>query len=688
MMRLQSRARLMPLPLVAPPEWFGSGSRRVRLRYNRACAITHRANAAVKAINSLSMCFPPSSGAVFGRVDSSSVFEPGAGVDHSPGLLSYFNCNSNSIAKGRLVAQVYTSASAYVSRLVSSTEGPLCDNVADPCERVFDYSIPMIPRDVAAVPLVASRVSLPTQAATCSLLDVLPPHLATRYSTPTGLLREKADLGRAPRVSPLPRGTSPGEYLKLIRRMRDAGMITFGRNPKVVNGVFVVPKGDKLRLIIDARKANALFVEPEGVDLPTPDVLAKLEASCDAPLFVGKADVDNFYHRVALPQWMHEYFGLPAVAADDVGVAGGGSVYPMCVTLPMGWTHSVFVGQALHEHQIDLSGAFLPGSRVNKTCASMRLDCTRHSVYLDDLGVFAVDKVDGTARLQRYLRHMHAAGLPQKLSKFVALTQEPVEVIGLELSRDRFGVSPVKLEALCGRTKAMLAGRVCSGDALEHLIGEWTWAILVRRPAFSVFSAVYKFCKFAGARVRPIWRSVRKELTTIMALVPLLFASLSAGFSERVLASDASTTGFGVCASKVDVATVAAVAAQRHSYVDGCMVVAPGIPTLVAESRWPTIVSAPVRRPEHINVLELRALVLAVRWFLSLGRPPDPIRVLSLLDSSVALFSVSKGRSSSFALLRVLRGLSALLLAGGLFLSPLWVPSHLNPSDAPSRARK
>jgi len=59
--------------------------------------------------------------------------------------------------------------------------------------------------------------------------------------------------------------------------------------------------------------------------------------------------------------------------------------------------------------------------------------------------------------------------------------------------------------------------------------------------------------------------------------------------------------------------------------------------------------------------------------------------VFLLLDSTVAFFSLWKGRSSSPGLLLVLRKISALLLAGGLSLQPGWVPSAVNPADAPSR---
>ena len=62
--------------------------------------------------------------------------------------------------------------------------------------------------------------------------------------------------------------------------MLSVGMISFTTCPRVVNGMFAVPKGDGMyRLIIDARPANALFVDSPPVHLPTPDILAALEVS-------------------------------------------------------------------------------------------------------------------------------------------------------------------------------------------------------------------------------------------------------------------------------------------------------------------------------------------------------------------------------------------------------------------------
>ncbi len=77
-------------------------------------------------------------------------------------------------------------------------------------------------------------------------------------------------------------------------------------------------------------------------------------------------------------------------------------------------------------------------------------------------------------------------------------------------------------------------------------------------------------------------------------------------------------------------------------------------------------------------------MALALHWLLSfpstLGR-----RVFLLVDSTVALFSLLKGRSSAPSTLLVLRKIGALLLASSMSLLAGWVPSAVNPADAASR---
>lgn len=99
---------------------------------------------------------------------------------------------------------------------------------------------------------------------------------------------------------------------------------------------------------------------------------------------------------------------------------------------------------------------------------------------------------------------------------------------------------------------------------------------------------------------------------------------------------------------------------------------------------WVEAHAYPFLLSEHINVLELRALLLAFEWRSRRASWGDK-RMLHLTDSQVALAVACKGRSSSKVLNRILRRFAALQLAGGVYPLLAWVESHLNPADAPSR---
>ena len=206
---------------------------------------------------------------------------------------------------------------------------------------------------------------------------------------------------------------------------------------------------------------------------------------------------------------------------------------------------------------------------------------------------------------------------------------------------------------------------------MSSLVGRWTWACLAARPALAVLNAVYRFAECAQGRRFKIWASVAQELRTLIGLAPLLFTCTSAQWFDRVVATDASSTGFGVVAA-VAVSDPAVVVTKDDAKV------------LADQSAWRTIVAAPWRVTEHINVLELRALNTALRRVLSHPRAVGA-RVRILCDSQVVVGAVTKGRSSSQPLLRRLRTLAALTLASGLRPALVWIASESNPADEPSR---
>ena len=148
-----------------------------------------------------------------------------------------------------------------------------------------------------------------------------------------------------------------------------------------------------------------------------------------------------------------------------------------------------------------------------------------------------------------------------------------------------------------------------------------------------------------------------------------MFTRLSNVWFNKVIATDASSVGQGV------VITSAIMSSGQPN------IEASKDPSL---SSWKTIISSAWKRKEHINVLEIRAVITAVKWVISF---PSSIRnrVAILCDSTVALSSITKGRSSSPLLLPRLRLLASYVLASGLQLYLSWIPSELNPADGPSR---
>ena len=101
--------------------------------------------------------------------------------------------------------------------------------------------------------------------------------------------------------------------------------------------------------------------------------------------------------------------------------------------------------------------------------------------------------------------------------------------------------------------------------------------------------------------------------------------------------------------------------------------------------RWRTISGWKWRgNQDHINVLELRAVLTTVKWRIERLHQKD-LRCVHLVDSLVVLRSLTRGRSSSRKMRRTLMRISSYLLASGLV--PLWgyVDTHQNPADRPSR---
>ena len=87
---------------------------------------------------------------------------------------------------------------------------------------------------------------------------------------------------------------------------------------------------------------------------------------------------------------------------------------------------------------------------------------------------------------------------------------------------------------------------------------------------------------------------------------------------------------------------------------------------------------------EHINSLELRTILQAIRYHVS-HRHCSHVRLCHVTDSYVCMSIIAKGRTSSKLLAQTLRRINAYLLAFGIYCILGHVESSQNPTDEASR---
>ena len=694
-----------PLPLpIRPPVTLRSSSRRVnqRAQFSSSVHLT-----AVRVIAALNRVYAGPLERSFMQPDLPSVPYRYYSIEPSSPSLCFPSSVSVSTQQLRLLSRVFLVVASFL-RSCRGVEFPgASDQPTHPVCHTGAYSS----TPERAIPLVASRVALPTSPPSSHLLSLLPHHLQTVYASPSSSLLA---------VSSLPSSHarvlgSHSQYISLLRRMADLGMIDFTSSPAAVNGVFAVRKDAcSQRLIIDATNANTCFHPPPHTSLPSPELFCQLVVPSSSGWCIAKSDISHFYHSILLPSWLRPYFALPAVDPFELGLSVAPSsarIFPMCTTMPMGWSHSVFLAQALHEHIISSLPLFTNGSASFLSNTSNRLlDHLRVMVYIDDVVWMDVCADRARSGLSEYVNRMRALGFVLNDSKVTWPSSSPITALGYVIDPRRFTVStsPSDLLALIHDTRALILRGSTSSSNLSALVGRWIWSLLIVRPALSILHHTFQFIqKYSLVRQsRRLWSAVLLELQLLSDLAPLFTSSIHVRIFPRLVATDSSSRGAAVVFAQPPASDLlAALSTSSTPSATSCtphdesslpastttllpsVTLSPPLPiySLLSSSlRWRIAFSWPWAFQEHINVLELRSVLFALTWLISFPSALSSSIVL-LCDSLVALSVLCKGRSSSFPLLVIMRRIAALLLSSGILLHPVWIPSLLNPADSPSR---
>jgi hypothetical protein len=362
-----------------------------------------------------------------------------------------------------------------------------------------------------------------------------------------------------------------------------------------------------------------------------------------------------------------------------------------------------------------------------------------HLIYIDDFVVLGCEESTVNEVIERVEAAYEMVGLRVNSKKKVTATSDPVPVIGVTTCgrEQRLCVTSEQLTQLIHRTLSILYVGTATSSELSRLVGTWVWLQLLRRPLLSIWCETYRFIqKFRrDLDSKVLWSSVQRELALACSLAPTIFTDLSMSISRRVVATDASRVGYGVVANRtaqmndaitgtveqlVSLAAFGTSLCDSASFDSACDVLVStdahlmnyGVQQpivaltrhdrtvlqsqlvnhtrqLVSSIDWSTIMSGTWRLNidnVHINELELSALLLAVRWLRTLSSSrTDSRKVLMLVDNSVSVFSVMKGRSSSIPLLKLLRRITSIIVGMDLKLQVIYVASAFNPADAASR---
>jgi hypothetical protein len=401
----------------------------------------------------------------------------------------------------------------------------------------------------------------------------------------------------------------------------------------------------------------------------------------------------------------------------------------MYLTMPMGWSHAIFIAQAVHETVLLSVGLDLQRSLVCRRLGlySPILSYALFMIYIDDFVVLSLQADEANAILYMALRAYALAKLPVSPAKVEFATYDRLRTqlaLGLLIDGVSASVSasPAKLVPLIASTLSLLSLHEVDGSWVEQIVGSWTWFMLLRRPLLSLFHSVYRFIAVARGKRYQLWPSVRVELSLVLALCPFMTTSLRSLPISSLLATDASLTAGAVVytplsqplmsslwpmatripftylpvnnnfhvmfPSSVDADNPMSIVRQpAFTNASSELLAPPLLPSSISQLRWVTAFSHRWSIPQHINVLELHSVLAAIRWAL---RTPSfthaaGTRIIVLVDNSVSVSVLLKGRARSRALQSVMRVLMAHMLVANFSILPIWIPSQANPADRPSR---
>ena len=372
-----------------------------------------------------------------------------------------------------------------------------------------------------------------------------------------------------------------GEELGVWSLLRERGVVDWfpladvygDEEGRYLAGMFGVEKPGKmtesgkpvLRVIMNLKNINRTLsiIKGDIEELPHATMWTQLCLHDGVELEMSQADMQSAFYLFRMPPVWQKFFCFNCIFdGATVGLPHLGQVVPSCLVLPMGWASSVGLMQQASRHlMMELGKDHGAELRKQALAPEWFVDVLADSqskswwqVYLDNYFAGGL-KSDGSSDTRVKAMHKEAvdawtkAGVLSAEDKHIIAEPTAVE-LGVHIGGKTglMGASSERLAKLAVVTLKLLETRMPKTKWVQIVLGRWIFALQFRRPAMAVLAQCWKFA-MPGEDKRRWWPTVRRELSRLLAIIPLLQMDLRMPFASEVTCSDASEFGGAMAVS-------------------------------------------------------------------------------------------------------------------------------------------
>ena len=347
-------------------------------------------------------------------------------------------------------------------------------------------------------------------------------------------------------------------------------------NKPLLNGMFAVSKNEFQgslelhRLIMNLVPLNSICKAFKGdvCTLPTVAGFSAFYLEDNEVAVLCSEDIKCFYYLFQVPEGWRKYMGFAKAIPESMVPLKwkGESCHLVSRVLPMGWLNSVGLAQHVHRNVVRWSmathGSLGTGERELRRDKPATVSPTMFRVYLDNwdevrkLDTNLANEVEGEpSPAQLAVRQQYSVlNLPRHPKKAV-VSQKVGEIQGALLDGEA-GVAyakPGKVMKYMGLAWELVQRGVASQRELQVVAGGLVYITMFRRALLCSLNAIWtqiEALKWEPPVIkRAIPREVKTELVRFLALVPLSQMDFRLPMRSNVTASDASSSGGGICAT-------------------------------------------------------------------------------------------------------------------------------------------